>query len=113
MSQYILIIIMGFYYGTYLCSGKFNDKGNVVIDKKIQVASMDNIIENHEWTNEYVKKSDVVTFLSNNHADKNIDLIESDTNDLFFEEACSCTMTMPVSNSSKYILIEKNCSYTN
>ncbi len=100
---------MGFYVGTYLCSGKFNDKTNVVIDKKLQIASMDNIIEQDEWDNGCVKKSDLITFLSG----RNIEILDSDVYDLFLEEGCTCTMDSPMSSSSKYILVEKNCSYTN
>lgn len=100
---------MGFYYYTYLCSGKFTDKLHIVINKKIQIASIDAIIERHEWDTECVKKNDLIVFLSG----KNIDLIYSDTYDLFLEESCSSTLSENSSNTSKYILVERNCNYEN
>lgn len=100
---------MGFYYCTYLCSGKFTDKQNTIINKKIQIASMDAIIENHEWDAECVNKNDLITFLLG----KNINLTYSDIDDLFLEESCSCTLSKNISNTSKYILVERNCSYAN
>jgi len=98
---------MGFYWTTYLCAGTFSDKDNVVITKKIKIAYMDPIIEDKEWTRGYVEKSELVRVL------KNIELVESDTDDLFLEESLGTSCDMDSAPSCKYILVERKCSYTN
>lgn len=100
---------MGLYRTTYLCTGTFTDKNNVVIIKKIKIACIDPIIEDKEWTKGYVEKSELelVRVLTN------IELVDSDTEDLFLEELCGTSCDMDSELSSKYILVERKCSYTN
>lgn len=96
---------MGLYWTTYLCTGTFTDKNNVVIIKKIKIAYIDPIIEDKEWVKGYVEKSELVRVLTN------IELVDSD--DLFLEELCGTSCDMDSEPSSKYILVERKCSYTN
>jgi hypothetical protein len=98
---------MGLYWTTYLCTGTFTDKNNVVIIKKIKIAYIDPIIEDKEWTKGYVEKSELVRVLTN------IELVDSDTEDLFLEELCGTSCDVDSETSSKYILVERKCSYTN
>lgn len=98
---------MGLYWTTYLCTGTFTDKNNVVIIKKIKIAYIDPVIEDKEWAQGYVEKSELVRVLTN------VELVDSDTEDLFLEELCGTSCDMDSKPSSKYILVERKCSYTN
>ena len=84
---------MGIYTTTYLCYGDFKNK---LIDKKSIIASMDPIIELHEWMQEYVDLD---------HLKKLID-IESYENDLFLMEVTTSTYDWPMVESKRYIIVK-------
>ena len=109
---------MGLYYTTNLCSGTFLDTDNQSINKKIKIASHDPIIEAHEWELGQVDLGELVTYLSIKHNTPrgDIQLQALEGSDLFLEELCWSSMDVDTSDvdtsSSKYILIEKNYTYT-
>jgi len=50
---------MGFYTSTYVCFGTFTDKTDAAVIEKMQVASIDGIIEASEWKRGVVKLSEI------------------------------------------------------
>ena len=84
---------MGLYYDTNMCIGNYETKR---IDKKIKLASMNSIIEHHEWQRGYVVKDELAKITE-------IPLYDED---LFLEEVCSSTYDYPIVETYRYIIIK-------
>lgn len=91
---------MGLYYVTYLCIGNFKNK---IINMQVKIANI-NIVEYHEWSRGYIDFNELKIFISNN-CEENLELLNK-TEDLFLREDCTCTLSIPINITSKYIIIK-------
>lgn len=99
---------MGIYYFTYICSGTFTDKQTVTIIKKVKIASLDQIIEKHEWDRGYVDLEELRGVIKK----LDIELVPMTDCDLFLEEVCATTYDgMNDPGSSKYVLVQNGYTY--
>jgi hypothetical protein len=98
---------MGLYSSTFLCFGKFNGTNDVVVADKIQVASIDGIIESKEWRAGTVDITEVEKRLET----WQINLEQDDDADLFLEESTTCTMDFPWSSTSRFILVKRGVKF--
>lgn len=98
---------MGFYYTTYLCNGNLNDKN---VANKIVVATMDGIVEKHEWERGYVDYGEFSNWVKNN-LETPINFSDDDGNDLFLMEVFGTSLDCFQTTNTKYILIKNNCRF--
>jgi len=112
-----------YFYVTYLCVGFFIDNFTASIIKKVKIALHDRIIEDMEWKQNHIKTDELELYLSNKchpvigcHVcaiiPTGIELVVSDTYDLFLEESCDTNLDgVYVETFTKYILVKNKYTY--
>lgn len=98
---------MGLYWATFICNGTYVDRNSAIVIKKVQVTSIDPVIESREWEAGVVSRAELEKL--------GLGTLENAEpgNDVFMSETIGSTLDPSDKTPPKYryILVERNCRF--
>lgn len=98
---------MGLFWATFICNGTYFDKNNATVKNRVQVPSIDPVVEDREWEAGAVSRAELekLGLCALENAEPG--------NDVFMSETICCTLDPSDKTPPKYrfILVERNCKF--